>query len=168
MSPSGPSIVEAHPRQWCEFRALRLDALRREPSAYASTYDEALARPEAFWRERLADEGTMNLVAIVEDEMVGMVGAYVAAPDDPSVAVVVGLYVAAEYRRCGLGRQLLETVLDRLAERTEIVTIRLSVNPNQVAACALYQSVGFERTRHPDSDDAAADAWCMERPARPL
>jgi hypothetical protein len=49
VSPSGPCIIEADPRQWREFRTLRLDALRRDPSAYASTDDETLARPEAFW-----------------------------------------------------------------------------------------------------------------------
>ena len=88
--------------------------------------------------------------------------------DDPTVAVVVRLYVAAEFRCSGLGRQLLETVLDRLAERPEIGTIRLSINPNQAAACALYQSAGFKRARHPDSNDTEAEAWWMERPARRL
>jgi ribosomal protein S18 acetylase RimI-like enzyme len=164
---SSPQFVVPGPRDWREWRALRLEALRREPFAYDSTYDEAVTRPDTYWIQRLTGDEGINLVAIVEGRMVGMVSVHLAADDDPSVAVVVGLYVSDEQRGLGLGRGLMEAVMARLADRAEIATIRLWVNPNQIAARTLYMSLGFQFVLHPEDADATAGTMRMERPARP-
>jgi ribosomal protein S18 acetylase RimI-like enzyme len=40
--------------EWEKFRELRLAALRDAPDAFGESYDEAAARPDAYWRERTA------------------------------------------------------------------------------------------------------------------
>lgn len=163
---SAPRIVEPGPGDWEEYRALRLEALQREPSAYGSTYDDAVARPDDFWQRRLAGGESINLVATVEGRMVGMVGVLLAAPDDPSAAVVVGVYVAPEHRGRGIGRMMMESLLARLAERTEIATVRLSVNSDRTVARALYTALGFQIVPNQENKDSSTSTLMMERPVR--
>ena len=77
----------------------------------------------------------------------GIVGRLSIARDShPSSSHVadVGLMVAAEYRRRGVGRALLEAV-EPWARAARITKIELHVFPHNVAAIALYEHAGYER-----------------------
>ena len=160
-----PRIIEPEPNEWREYRALRLEALQSDPDAFSATYDEAVLRPDEFWIQRLGGDDTLTFVAIVEDQMVGMVGAYLAAHDDPNCAVVIGLYVSTAYRGLGLGRRLMDALLKRLAQLPTVTMIRLGVSPKQTAALGLYQALGFEIVPQPEDGDAMQDTLRMERAA---
>ncbi|WP_037854320.1 GNAT family N-acetyltransferase [Streptomyces sp. NRRL S-340] len=62
---------------------------------------------------------------------------------------ILGLCVTHDRRRHGLGRELMEAVLDRL-RRTGIQRVRLTVEPSNRAAILLYRSLGF-RPEEPDA-----------------
>ena len=96
-----------------------------------------------------------------------MVGAYPGSDDrDDSVAVVFGMYVAREHRGRGIGRLLLDSLLDRLSTFPHITTIRLGVTETQEPARRLYESMGFQVVGKAEEgivvDDRQYDELIME------
>ncbi|MCC2629035.1 MAG: family N-acetyltransferase [Thermomicrobiales bacterium] len=139
------SVVVLGPRDWWDLRAIRLEALRSEPAAYSSSYEETLAWSAEDWRRRLANDRSVLLFARAQNRLIGMVGGYLGSDEgDDSVAVVFGMYVAREHRGRGIGRLLLTSLIDRLAAFPQIITIRLGVTETQDPARRLYESVGFQ------------------------
>lgn len=71
----------------------------------------------------------------------------------PTVARVVRVIVDPGQRGRGLGRQLMEAVIDRAAS-LGVTTLTLNVVAANATAIGLYSSLGFEdRGVHPDRDD---------------
>jgi GNAT superfamily N-acetyltransferase len=64
---------------------------------------------------------------------------------DETTAEVKRLYVIPEYRGEGLGRRLMEAVLDGAAD-DGFETLRLGVGPYLERARSLYEDLGFEYT----------------------
>lgn len=64
---------------------------------------------------------------------------------DETTAEVKRLYVVPEYRGDGLGRRLMEELLDGAAD-DELETLRLGVGPYLEKAQSLYEDLGFEYT----------------------
>ena len=161
------SVVALGPRDWRDLRAIRLEALRSEPVAYSSSYEETLVRPDEHWRQRLANDHSVHLLARAQSRPVGMVGGYLGSDEgDDSVAVVFGMYVAIEHRGEGVGRLLLTSLIDRLSAFPQITTIRLGVTETQEPARRLYESVGFQVVGKTEDgivvDDRRYDELIME------
>ena len=132
------------PEEWQVLRTIRLEALRSEPQAFSSTYAETLLRPDVYWRDRLASDRSVTLIARSDQRPIGLVGGYFGSDEgDESVAVVVSMYVNQAYRGRGIGRWLLRSLIGRLAADRRIATIRLWVRPDQQPARRLYESLGF-------------------------
>jgi ribosomal protein S18 acetylase RimI-like enzyme len=161
-------ITRVGPGDWREVKAIRLEALQREPAAFSSTYAESVAQPDEDWRRRLAKPDGATLVARTQAGPIGMAGALLGADGEAHVAMVFGMYVSAAYRGRGVGRRLLTAVCEEIAGRPEITTIRLWVAPTQHAARRLYASLGFREVEHPDRsmlDGPGADEEiALERP----
>jgi ribosomal protein S18 acetylase RimI-like enzyme len=161
------SVVALGPRDWRDLRAIRLEALRSEPAAYSSSYEETLARSDEHWQQRLASDHSVHLLARAQSRPIGMVGGYLGSDEgDESVAVVFGMYVAREYRGQGIGRSLLSSLIDRLSAFPQICTIRLGVTETQDPARALYESMGFQVIGKTEEgivvDDRQVDELIME------
>jgi ribosomal protein S18 acetylase RimI-like enzyme len=144
-----------------------LEALRSEPAAYSSSYEETLVRPDEHWRQRLANDRSVHLLARAQSRPIGMVGGYLGSDKgDDSVAVVFGMYVASEHRGQGVGRLLLTSLIDRLSTFPHITTIRLGVTETQEPARRLYESVGFQVVGKTEEgivvDDRQYDELIME------
>ena len=138
------SVVALGPQDWRELRAIRLEALRSEPAAYSSTYEETVAWSDEDWRRRLADDRRIQLLARAERRPIGIVGCYLGSDEgDDSVAVVFGMYVNENHRGKGIGRLLLRSLLEHLSAFPQITTIKLGVTESQTPARKLYESVGF-------------------------
>jgi GNAT superfamily N-acetyltransferase len=133
--------------EWSELRALRLSALRDSPLAFGSTYERELAFTPDRWRswETEAAAGAEYVAIAVAD------GRWVAMArgsgdmDDPTSAFVTAVYVAAEWRKRGLGRAVSAAVID-WARRRGFASIRLHVADWNDAARRLYESLGFGPT----------------------
>jgi ribosomal protein S18 acetylase RimI-like enzyme len=161
------SVVVLGPRDWRDLRAIRLEALRSEPAAYSSSFEETLARSDEHWQQRLASDHSVHLLARAQSRPIGMVGGYLGSDEgDESVAVVFGMYVAREYRGRGIGRLLLSSLIDRLSAFPQICTIRLGVTETQDPARALYESMGFQVIGKTEEgivvDDRQVDELIME------
>jgi len=128
------------------FRELRLRALREHADAFTSSYEEDVQKPLAATEQRLAGgDGSTFWGAFVDGRLQGIVG----LARDPRMknahkADVVAMYVAPESGRRGLGRQLLQAVIDH-ARSVGLEQLVLSVTHSNHAAAGLYRTTGFVR-----------------------
>jgi ribosomal protein S18 acetylase RimI-like enzyme len=138
------SVVALGPHDWRALRAMRLEALRSEPTAFSSSYEETLEWSDEDWRRRLTNNQRLHLLARLQNRPIGIVGGYLGSDEgDDSIAEVFGMYVTREHRGKGIGRLLLTLLIDRLSSFPQISTIRLGVTETQDPARTLYESVGF-------------------------
>lgn len=150
--------------EWAKVKELRLAALRDPVAhlAFLETYEDAAARPDAFWRERAAGAavGTterQQFVAVGEDgEWGGSVTVLVeeAGSQDPFGTVVersqghlVGVFVRPEHRGSGVG--VTGALFDAAVEwcwGIGLDRVRLFVHEKNGRAEAFYRKAGFVPT----------------------
>ncbi|MGW1545058.1 GNAT family N-acetyltransferase [Streptomyces sp. NPDC002309] len=146
--------------EWPATRELRLAALRDPvaPIAFLETYEDAVVRPDVFWRERAAraaegEAGAQQVVAEGPDgELVGTLTVLVEEPGTTDWAGfpverrqghVVGVYMRPQHRGCGLTELLFDEALEWCWARG-LERVRLIVHEENGRAQAFYRKVGFE------------------------
>ena len=141
------------PDDWADWRRARIRALTESPEAFASsvTLWTGARDRERNWRARLALPGACFL-AYDGAVPVGMVGAHPGADG----VELVSMWVAAEARRRGVGRQLIDAVIEWAADRP----LHLRVIGGNATAIKAYESRGFELV--PGGPDAEG-CRCMKR-----
>ncbi|MDH6295805.1 GNAT family N-acetyltransferase [Agrobacterium fabrum] len=125
------------------FRAMRLEALRTEPAAYASTAADWEKLSADEWRTRL----TQNTVfaAFWNDAPVGIMGLMRQGSSKMAHrATLIMVYVRAEARGTGIARALLEAVKS-FAGDNGIRQIELAVSAENPAAASFYKRAGFSQ-----------------------
>jgi ribosomal protein S18 acetylase RimI-like enzyme len=126
--------------RWEESKALRLEALESDPTAFGSSVSDEAVLSESDWKRRAGNA----LFAFSDGKPVGMITVIVSSrPKTKHVAEIFGVYVKASERRRGIGKLLLEKALDDIGRNPEVAKIRLTVNPEQRAALELYRKAGF-------------------------
>ena len=127
--------------RWQDYRELRLEALKTEPLAFSSSYEEELLFPEEKWRDRIANV----LFALEDDVPIGMiVVAFNLNRKTNHIANIFGVFVKRDYREQHTGTQLMQEAIAWVQAHGGIVKIDLSVNVEQKAALKLYKKSGFE------------------------
>lgn len=127
------------PEDAAAFRAIRLEALWREPAAFAADHAEEAAQPLPWFAERLACSAVFGAGAPVLDAMAGLMPAQPAR--ERHKGWVWGVYVRPTARGQGLGRVVVEAVVAHARGRLE--ELRLGVAVANAGARALYRSAGF-------------------------
>jgi GNAT superfamily N-acetyltransferase len=135
-------VRRIRPDDWPALRATRLAALADSPSAFGSTVERELAFTDEVWQER-ATLGSTNrdratFLAVDGDEVVGIVGGF----ELDGTLDLVSMWTSPAVRRRGVGRQLVEAVLEWAGDRT----VHLWVTRGNEPAHALYESMGFVDT----------------------
>ena len=135
-------IKRMRSEDWSRVREIRLRALRDTPDAFGSTAEREEQFTEADWRGRL--ESGATFLALAGERGLGMA---VCSPyhDREGAAGLFGMWVAAETRGQGVGRQLIEAVLQH-ASAEGFERVLLDVGDANEAAIRLYASCGFEPT----------------------
>lgn len=136
---------------WQAYRELRLEALKDSPLAFVEQYDDAAARPDQFWRERVegaADGATScTFVADAGGRLVGKAGCFVETEGTGAVAAhVVGVYVTPPYRGTGAAESLLSATVAWAHTRAGATRVRLFVMETNERATAFYRRIGFVLT----------------------
>ncbi|GGV26946.1 N-acetyltransferase [Streptomyces filipinensis] len=152
-------IRSIDPEEWAEVKQLRLDALRDPDAhlAFLETYEEAVARTDAFWQDRAVGSGAGSTAArqFIAEASDGVWAGSVTVlieeagtKDWAGLAVerrqghVVGVYVRPEHRGNGLIKALFEAGVgwarERGAER-----VRLLVHEDNARAQGAYRKAGF-------------------------
>jgi L-phenylalanine/L-methionine N-acetyltransferase len=155
---------------------------RAEPSDYEAVYRVfmgprvvwgtlQLPYPSAeFWRKRLAEpaEGVINLVACVENELVGQLGLH-TLPNNPRRRHVgqIGMAMRDDWQGKGAGRALMQAAMDLADKWLNLVRLELEVYTDNEPAIRLYKKCGFEvegtLVRYAFRDGAYVDAYTMAR-----
>jgi ribosomal protein S18 acetylase RimI-like enzyme len=121
------------------FRDVRLEALRQNPEAFASTFEREKNKPLSWFQERISQADIFG--AFIEDELLGMVGFRAQDGSKTHKAVLWGMYVRAIARNFGLGRRLVDAVVKHASERVE--QLQLAVVGENQAAYRFYKNLGF-------------------------
>ena len=126
---------------WKVFRDLRLEALKNDPSAFGSSYEEERGFSEDIWRGRLKNV----LFAFSEEKPIGMLS-YVFSNRIKTKHIVSfhGVYVAPRHRGLGIGGKLVKRALSEARKNRHIIKVQLSVNADLRPAVWLYKRAGFE------------------------
>jgi ribosomal protein S18 acetylase RimI-like enzyme len=123
------------------FREIRLEGLRHDPDAFASTFENESDQPLSFFADRLARSAVLG--AFRGPELLGIAGFLVQqGPKHAHKGTLWGMYVRPAARREGVGRRLVEGVIDYARTQVELIDLRV-INENP-AARRLYAGLGFE------------------------
>jgi RimJ/RimL family protein N-acetyltransferase len=122
------------------YRDIRLEGLRCNPEAFGSTFEDENARPLTFFSERLGSSAAFG--AFDESEIVGIAGLLIhEGQKEAHKGLLVGMYVRPSARKTGVGRRLVETIIDFACQRVEL--IQLAVVSDNEQARRLYERLGF-------------------------
>ncbi|MFC5519837.1 GNAT family N-acetyltransferase [Polaromonas jejuensis] len=126
------------------YRALRLRGLHEHPDAFTSSFEEESLRPLADAEKRLSATAHEKFWgAFVNGVLAGMVGLNQETRlKNRHKATLVAMYVADEFTGQGLGRALVDNVLQD-ARTSGIEHLILTVTDGNRQALALYERAGF-------------------------
>lgn len=129
------------------FKALRLEALREHPDAFASDHDENTRLPDSQWLTRLRQgidsADACTFVAEADGELAGMTGVHrESGVKVRHSAFIWGVYVRPRWRGAKLADRFIETCVDWCATQ-DIRIVRLTVSTHNVAAIRSYLRCGF-------------------------
>ncbi|MCV9997986.1 GNAT family N-acetyltransferase [Pararhizobium sp. YC-54] len=123
------------------FRRIRLEALRTEPAAFASSAEDWEALPDAEWRRRLIANAVF--VDFHEEEPVAIMALMrQGASKMAHRATVIMVYVRKGRRGGGHAKALLDAVIAH-AREAGIRQLELAVSGENPAAIRFYQREGF-------------------------
>ncbi len=129
------------------FKAVRLAALQDTPTAFGSTYAKESQFSDVDWQQRVAQwsgDRSICYLAWDEDQPCGIAAGFVDR-DDPTKAHLVSMWVAPSYRGSGIGRMLVESIIN-WARAQRAGTLTLTVTSNNDAATRFYERIGFRKT----------------------
>ena len=122
------------------FRPLRLEALRRHPSAFGVAFEE---ERDGNLGRLIGAGQAVTLGGFVGGALVGSAGMVVPERvKQRHKGHVVGVYVDPAWRRAGLARALLDGLIEQARARG-LVLLTLSVTVGNAAARGLYSGAGF-------------------------
>jgi len=122
------------------YRDIRLEALRDSPDAFSSTYEAEIDRPLDAFTARLRDSYAIG--AFDGSRLAGIAGFYVQpGPKHAHKGMLWGMYVRPRHRGTGLGRLLVEAIVEHARRHVEL--LQLFVVSDNLPARRLYRSLGF-------------------------
>lgn len=130
-----------------EWWRLRLEALEGDPEAFSSSVEEHRALSQEDVRRRLGLPGTDSFVvgAFRDGRLEGVAGFHrESGPKSRHKGRVWGVYLTPAQRGTGIGRIMMQTLLQRASSIEGVELVLISVATTQLAATNLYHSLGFE------------------------
>lgn len=137
--------------------------IRRVRTSDAESLAQLMGEPEVFggllqlpypsverWRARLAEweapgRGDLMLVAEADGRVIGSAGLHPAsAAARRSHAMMLGISVARDWQRQGVGSRLMAALLDAADRWLGCLRVELTVYADNAAAIALYRKFGFQ------------------------
>lgn len=132
------------------YRDLRLQALRESPTAFGSSYEQeaCLTLTDFAARLRPHDDSAGGIFGAFgdSDQLIGMLGfSRESRLKRAHIGSLWSMYVLPDFRSRGVGAALLDEALSHARRLGVLRQIILTVTVNNLAACSLYRSRGFER-----------------------
>jgi GNAT superfamily N-acetyltransferase len=133
----GVTIRRAETDDWQVCRDIRLRALREEPQAYESSFEDEQHLSDQQWRDRLARASTF--LAVDHEKVVGTA---VGLPQDDGDMMIVAMYVAADARGRGIAARLIDEI-GKVAILRGARRLVLDVADGNASAERSYSRYGF-------------------------
>lgn len=151
------------PATAASYKAVRLAALLDSPMAFGSTYAKESRFSEAQWAQRVMQwngERSVCYLAWDQEEPCGIAAGFIDQ-DDPAEAHLVSMWVSPSHRRRGVGRLLVQGIIDWASGRAR--TLALMVTSSNDAATRFYECLGFRKTgrTEPYPNDASLEEFEM-------
>lgn len=133
-------LTQGNPDDAALYRDIRLEALKASPEAFGSTFETENAQALSWFSDRL---GTSTVLGAFHDtKLVAMAGfAIQQGQKRAHKGLLWGMYVRPAARGTGVGRRLIEAILDVARQHVEL--IQLTVVRENEQARRLYASLGF-------------------------
>jgi ribosomal protein S18 acetylase RimI-like enzyme len=134
-------IRRLKPDEISAFKAIRLEALRNEPLAFASTVADWESLPDEEWRRRIAENAVF--AAFRGNDPVALMGLMRQKSNKRRHRATLGMvYVRRSERGTGLAGSLLDAVICH-ARQSGIRQVELGVNSSNSGALRFYERNGF-------------------------
>jgi ribosomal protein S18 acetylase RimI-like enzyme len=128
------------PADAARYQEIRLKGLKCNPEAFGSTYETESVQPLSRFSERLASSAVFG--AFRGTKLLGVAGFAVRnGAKEAHKGLLWGMYVRPDARKGGVGRRLVEAVIDFARQRVEL--LQLSVVSDNEQARRLYARLGF-------------------------
>jgi ribosomal protein S18 acetylase RimI-like enzyme len=136
-------IRQLHEDEVDVFKTIRLEALQREPDAFASLYEDWVEFTDAQWRER------MNVSIFVAFDAGKPIGIMALKRSEPHKmrhrATLAMVYVSRHVRGLRVAEAILKAICDH-AMAEQVTQIELVVNVANATALRFYQRHQFIET----------------------
>ncbi len=135
------TITKLSSDHWQDYKKLRLEAVENSPQSFLAAVEETNKEKTADWKNKIK-----NMFFALDDhgELVGMIGCYKEQSTKlQHIANIVSFYIKPEFRKKGLGREMIKTAIDFAKTKLEVKKVQLGVITTQTPAYELYKSVGF-------------------------
>lgn len=142
-------IETVQPTEGLRWRAIRLQALTESPGAFGTRLEECLTWPEERWTQQVRTLHTV--VAVLDGVDCGVVRG-VRSDEVPTEALLLSMWVAPSVRGRGVGRALVERIVD-WARDERFDRMVLEVHVWNAPARALYRRCGFEASPSPSTTE---------------
>jgi RimJ/RimL family protein N-acetyltransferase len=134
---SAPRVAHLNESDWRAFANLRLCALADTLGTDDPQYRQEMSFTAAQWRRRLRAHA--QFAAMIDDRLVGLVG---AQRESPESVYLYSLWVEPTARGHDLAGVLLTAAVD-WARAQQVRAVTLRVSPDNAAARAVYERLGF-------------------------
>jgi RimJ/RimL family protein N-acetyltransferase len=126
---------------------LRLEALKQNPEAFATSYEEALKRENPIEQvaSRLQGKGDYTFGAFHNGKLIGVVTLLQEKIMKLAhKAYILAMYVTPDNRGTGAGKAILTEAINHAKQLPEIMKLNLTVVSSNERAKELYTSLGFK------------------------
>jgi ribosomal protein S18 acetylase RimI-like enzyme len=136
-------LTSAEAAEWLR---LRVEALKLAPEAFSASLEEYQSLSLDEVKKRLWSDGDAFVVdAFQESRLIGMAGFYrEKGPKSRHKGRVWGVYVTPNARGAGIGRRMMQALLNRGGAIEGVEQVLLSGGITQEPAIRLYRSLGFD------------------------
>lgn len=129
-----------------EYLNIRLEALKNNPSSFASSFEESKHQTADKFKERFSTSAHSFTFGVFEkSELIG-IGTLIRESliKLNHRANIVAMYIKSEHRKKGIGKALLLHLVNKAKKLNGVEQINISVVTLNAPARKLYSSCGFE------------------------
>ncbi|MBM7578123.1 GNAT family N-acetyltransferase [Jeotgalibacillus terrae] len=138
-------IRKLHEKDAEKYFYIRLESLKNNPEAFATSFDEEQHQPIELYVNRLKSDTSITLGAFHNEQLIGIITIVKSIKQKlMHRAEIVSTYVTPGSRGNQTGKKLVTQALDEIRNIPGVEQVYLTVESNNIAAKKLYESVGFE------------------------
>lgn len=127
---------------WKEWKEIRLEALKKSPDNFLSSFSEESKMSDDVWIKQLGS--SVKFGYFIDEKIVGCSGLLLEKAEKIShIATIFGMYVKDDVRGNNIGFKLVENT-KKYAKKHHIKYLYLGCNAENFGAINLYRKCGFE------------------------